>query len=165
MADADDGRYDPEQLERGYRYYKALEHQRRGWMVIRELVRDFLAGRRWELRQPEQLERASLELVDVLLVAGALTLYQAGVNDDNWREAQERKKKREAATRADELRAAANEARDDERHRVDVRLAELNSEREAERYLVDLKAQLEREELNAAEERGELAPIHRRGRT
>lgn len=57
----DDGRWDPEQLERGYRYYKALEHQRRGWLVIRARVCDFLWKHRWELRQPDQIDRAALD--------------------------------------------------------------------------------------------------------
>jgi hypothetical protein len=159
-----DGRWDPEHLERGYRYFKALEHQRRGWMVIRERVRDFLAARRWELRQPEQLERAALELVDELLVAGALCLYQAGVNDENWRDHQERRERRRARELEEKLRAAGNDARDDERRRVDQRLAELDNERAAERYQAELERQLHDAELEAAERRGAVVNVVERAR-
>lgn len=148
-----DGFLDPEQLARGYRHYKALEHQRRGYAVVRELVRNFLAARRWELRQPEQLERASLELVDALLLIGAVALYQCGVNDENWRDHEQRKEERRVRELEEKVRAAANDARDDERRRVDQRLQELDGERQAERYEAELRSQLERAELESAEER------------
>jgi hypothetical protein len=151
-----DGRWDPEELERGYRYFKALEQQRRGWLVVRERIRDFLAARRWELRQPDQLERASLELVEELLIAGALCLYQAGVNDENWRDYEARLERRRAREIEERTRAAANEARDDERRRVDARLLEINNEREAERYRAELERQLERANVEAAEKRGDV---------
>ncbi|HEX8010210.1 MAG TPA: hypothetical protein VF814_04660 [Casimicrobiaceae bacterium] len=145
-----DGRYDPEQLARGYRYYKALEHQRRGFVVIVAMIREYLEQRRWELRQPEQLEGAALELTAKLIAAGAVTLYQAGINEEAWREHQERERRLNATARAAELRAAANEARDEERRRVDERLAELEQERNAENWERENRRkleQLEREEL------------------
>jgi hypothetical protein len=164
MANSDDGRFDPEQLERGYRYFKALEHQRRGYIVIKERVRSFLLARRWELRLPDQLERAALELVDELLSVGALTLYQTGVNDENWRDYQERRERRRAREADERTKAAANEARDDERRRVDARIAELNTEREAERYRAELERQLERAELESLEQRREILRIAKPGK-
>jgi hypothetical protein len=154
-----DGRWDPEQLERGYRYFKALEHQRRGYVVIRERVRDFLWRKRWEIRQPEAIERAALELVDELATIGALALYQCGVNDENWRDYEERRDRRRRQEVEERIRAAANQARDEEQRRVEHRLAELEAERAAELYAAENRRKLELEEKRAAERRGEVTPI------
>ncbi len=143
--------HDPEALQRGYRYFRALQVQRRGYVVIRELVQTFLAARRWTLRRHDDVERAALELVDALMTAGALAPYAAGLNAEACAEHAARARARATDERAAEIRRAANEARDDERRRVDARIAELDAEREAERYLARNKGDLEKLEREARE--------------
>lgn len=138
--------WDPEALERGYRYFKALEYQRRGYVCIRELIADELLQRRWDLRTPEQIAEAALVITDRLFSAGALAVYQAGVNEENWRDHEARQARRGAAERDAELRRATNEARDEEQRRVNARIAELDAERERERYAEYLRRELARAE-------------------
>lgn len=143
--------FDPEALARGYRYFRALELQRRGYVLIRDMIRDFLVSRRWALQRPNEIEGAALALVDALYEAGALATYQVGVRDDNWAEHERRHGARAARERAEAIAGAVAEARADERRRVDERLVELEREREGERYSAKLAGELARETKRSAE--------------
>lgn len=134
--------------ELSYRFVRALEHHRRGYVVVRDFIREELHRRRWSLRLPEHIEQAAAAILDRLLELGALALYQVGVNDANWCEHEQHQRQHAAGERDEQLRRVAEEARDDERRdaerRYQQRVAELESERYADRNRAKLE-ELERE--------------------
>jgi len=138
--------------ERGYRYYKQLEAQRRGYAFIRDTIAEFLINRRWQLGQREQVQAVVLELVDKLMEAGALALYQCGIDVENNQAIKEQEQRRQRQLRQAETSSAVHEAREDERLRVDRRIAELNEEREREKYEDYLRRELARANEKAANE-------------
>lgn len=156
-----------EAKDRGYRYYKQLAAVRRGYGFVRDTIAEFLVNRRWELGQPDQVKVVALELVNALMEAGALSLYQCGIDVENTTALDERKHRKERELRQSEIQHAVVEAREEERRRVDARIVELNAERERERYLGHLRASLEAAEKESQERiprRAEAVVIETAGR-
>jgi hypothetical protein len=149
--------HDSEAMQRGYRYFKQLQTERRGYAFIRDTIAEFLINRRWELgQQRDQVYIVALELVDALMNAGALALYQCGIDVENSGALSDQQKRKEETRRKAELERVAEQARDEERQRVDVRLAEIDKQRAAEQYELYL-----RRELAHSEEMDELAKLPR----
>lgn len=137
------------ELERGYRYYKAMELHRRGYVIIRDAISDFLHRRYWGIRR-QDLPSVALELTDLLMAQGSLAVYQAGVNEDNWREQREREERRKKEEISDAVRERIGAALDDQQRQHERQLAALEQERENERYRAELLRGKEIAEQDAA---------------
>src|SRR6266540_2104184 len=153
MHDGDDA------MQRGYRYYKQLEAERRGYAFVRDTIAEFLINRRWELGQRDQVHVVALQLVDALMSAGALALYQCGIDVENSGALKAQELRKVQLQREAEVTKAAEQARDEERRRVDQRIAELEQERELERYEAHNRRELERAQRELGQELPEIKPV------